>query len=73
MQEKNIPALGSLLAGINEVIYITASSGKEICKCPYCGAESASVHSTYQRIFQDLPIQGHNVNVILNYFKNRNR
>jgi len=50
----------------NGVIYITASSGKKICKCPYCGVESASVHSTYQRVFQDLPIQGCNVNVILN-------
>lgn len=51
---------------VDGVIYITASSGKGICKCPYCGAESFSVHSTYQRIFQDLPIQGHNVNILLN-------
>ena len=37
---------------INGVIYITASSGKKICKCPYCGVESTAVHSTYQRIFR---------------------
>jgi len=51
---------------IDGVIYITASSGKKSCKCPYCGAESSSVHSAYQRIFQDLPIQGLNVNITLN-------
>ncbi|MCM1121588.1 MAG: transposase family protein [Eubacterium sp.] len=36
-----------------------------VCKCRYCGKESSSVHSTYQRSVQDLPIQGHTTTLLL--------
>ncbi len=39
----------------NEVI-IYAASNRKICRCPYCGSESARIHSRYEKSFQDLPI-----------------
>ena len=44
---------------------ITAHSGNPVCKCRYCGKESSSVHSLYQRSVQDLPIQGHTTTLVL--------
>lgn len=44
---------------------ITAHSGNPVCKCRYCGKESSSVHSMYQRGVQDLPIQGHTTTLVL--------
>lgn len=44
---------------------ITAHSGNPVCKCRYCGKESSSVHSVYQRSVQDLPIQGHPTTIVL--------
>ena len=44
---------------------ITAHSGNPVCKCRYCGKESSSVHSVYQRSVQDLPIQGHTTTLVL--------
>ena len=41
----------------NEVI-IYAASNRKICRCPYCGSESARIHSRYEKSFQDLPIMG---------------
>ena len=45
-------------------IYVI-SSRKEV-RCPYCGSVSSRVHSHYEKRFQDLPIQGKKVIVILN-------
>lgn len=53
---------------INEICYITVVSNRKEIKCPFCGQTSGKVHSTYERTFQDLPIQGKKVIMIL---KNR--
>ena len=35
------------------------------CACPLCGRPSRRVHSRYQRLVKDLPIQGQHVVVVL--------
>lgn len=50
---------------VDETFVITAHSGNPVCKCRYCGKESASVHSVYRRSVQDLPIQGHTTTLVL--------
>lgn len=50
---------------VNESFVIKAHSGNPVCKCRYCGRESSSVHSTYVRSVQDLPIQGHTTTLLL--------
>lgn len=49
----------------NDTMYITVRSNKEFAICPYCGHESNKVHSTYQRSFKDLPMQGKKVIIVL--------
>lgn len=51
---------------IDDTIYINVTSTCEKVVCPYCGEISNKVHSRYKRSFQDLPIQGKKVKVILN-------
>ena len=41
-----------------EEIRIRAASRRKTLMCPYCGEKSKSVHSTYRRTIQDLPISG---------------
>lgn len=53
---------------INNICYITVISNRKEVRCPYCGQMSEKVHSIYERTFQDLPIQGKKVIMIL---KNR--
>lgn len=48
----------------NEVI-IYAASNRKICRCPYCGSESARIHSRYEKSFQDLPIMGKKTKVVI--------
>ena len=48
------------------IIYIQVASIHESAFCPYCGTESHRIHSRYERRFQDLPIQGKKVEIILN-------
>jgi len=59
-----------------DYIVVVVESSREEVECPYCGKTSSRVHSTYERSFQDLPIQGKKVFVsIINrkYFcENRN-
>lgn len=43
---------------IDGTFYISARSIKEEPQCPYCGEVSSSVHSYYERTFDDLPLQG---------------
>jgi len=50
---------------IDGVCYITVSSNRKAVNCPFCSKTSLRVHSTYKRTFQDLPIQGHKVIIIL--------
>lgn len=51
------------------VIYIYCEHKQcETC-CPYCNHMSNSVHSLYTRKIQDLPIQSHKVQLIINVKK----
>lgn len=36
-------------------VIIAIRSTKESVNCPYCGCQSARVHSTYEREIQDVP------------------
>jgi len=50
---------------IGDTIFINVVSNREEVICPYCAKSSSKVHSHYERSFQDLPIQGKKVIVIL--------
>jgi transposase len=50
---------------LNNSIIIYVCSKYDEATCPYCGTASSRIHSTYERSFQDLPIQGKTVNVII--------
>ncbi len=54
---------------IDNTLYITIKSKKETLKCPDCGYETSKTHSRYLKSFQDLPIQGKKVMLVIN---NRN-
>ncbi len=54
---------------IESTIEINVESNKRFLKCPKCSKESAKVHSRYKKSFQDLPIQGKKVTILI---KNRN-
>jgi len=43
------------------IINVLVCSRRSDVQCPYCGTLSFRIHSTYERCFQDLPIQGHKV------------
>ena len=49
----------------DNVLRIFVRSKREEATCPYCGTLSNRVHSTYNRKFRDLPIQGKKVEVII--------
>jgi transposase len=51
---------------IDGCCYIKVVSNRERAMCPFCGTVSTKTHSTYERTFQDLPIQGNKVIIILN-------
>lgn len=51
---------------IVSTIYIEIISHRQVVKCSYCGEESDKVHPYYKKSFQDLPIQGYKVIVIIN-------
>ena len=66
--EPNLDYLEHKIIG-NEVI-IYAASNRKICRCPYCGSESARIHSRYEKSFQDLPIMGKKTKVVIeNFFR----
>lgn len=50
---------------INGTIYINVVSNKEEVRCTFCGKPSTKVHSHYKRSFQDLPMQGKKVVVVI--------
>jgi len=50
----------------DDKIYIYVQSDREETVCPYCGETSIWIHSRYLRKYQDLPIQGNKVAIILN-------
>ena len=49
----------------NACIEIQVCSKRDEGICPYCGSPSSRIHSTYERSFQDLPIQGQKVYVTI--------
>lgn len=51
---------------IDDTIYINTVSNRSEAICPFCGEVSTKVHSHYPKSFQDLPIQGKKVLIILN-------
>ncbi len=50
-------------------LYITIESNIKEIKCPDCKMMSSKVHSRYNKSFQDLPIQGKKVVILI---RNRN-
>ena len=54
---------------IDGVMYIQVRSRLEQAICPYCGTAASKVHSRYQRKFQDLPIQGKKVVILMDIRK----
>lgn len=50
---------------IDNLCYITVVSNREEVICPFCGLPSSRAHSVYERTFQDLPILGKKVIVVL--------
>jgi transposase len=52
----------------DKILIYTASKLHEM-KCPYCGEMSSRVHSRSERRFNDLPIQGKKVEIIINHRK----
>lgn len=59
--DDNLTYLEHRLSG--DCIIISVESSREEAPCPYCGKASTRVHSTYERSFQDLPMQGKKVYV----------
>ena len=55
---------------IDDTLYITVISNKQDLKCPNCGTVTNKVHSRYSKSFQDLPIQGKKVILLLKNRKN---
>lgn len=50
---------------IKNTMYITVESNREKVCCPHCNIPSTKVHSRYNKSFQDLPIQGMKVIIVL--------
>lgn len=51
---------------IDDTIKIWVESTLDEVECPYCHKLSTKVHSRYERSFQDLPMQGKKVVIIIN-------
>jgi len=47
------------------IMFITVESNKESLNCPFCNQSSSKVHSRYEKSFQDLPIQGYKVVIVI--------
>ena len=60
--DKNLDYLEHEITADEVIIYV--ASNRKICTCPYCGTDSARVHSCYEKSFQDLPIMGKKTKVI---------
>lgn len=61
--DKNLEYISHRIEG--NTCYIEVKSNRDTAVCPYCGMISAKVHSMYDRSFQDLPISGKKVIIIL--------
>jgi transposase len=63
MLDENLEYVAHEMKG--DIIYIRVISKREEAICPYCGQACIKVHSHYFRVFQDLPIQGKKVKIVL--------
>ncbi len=54
---------------MENTLYITVESNLKELQCPDCGIPSSKAHSRYNKSFQDLPIQGKKVVILI---RNRN-
>lgn len=63
MLDKNLDHIENKIEGDN--LYLFVTSNRTSVKCPFCGAVSTKAHSTYERSFQDLPIQDKKVIIVL--------
>jgi len=50
---------------IENTMYISVESNREKVRCPHCNNLSTKIHSRYNKSFQDLPIQGMKVVIVL--------
>jgi transposase len=50
---------------VGDTIFIHVVSNRQKVICPYCGKPSVKAHSYYKRRFQDMPMQGKKVQIIL--------
>lgn len=50
---------------VEDTLYISVKSKTMEAVCPYCGEVSSRVHSHYPKSFQDLPVQGKKVIILL--------
>ena len=49
----------------DDFMYFKVESNRDSFDCPFCDTQSDKVHSRYERSFQDLPIQGYKVMIVL--------
>ena len=49
----------------DDICCIAVTSNREEIGCPFCGCYSSKAHSTYVRSFQDLPIHGKKVSIVI--------
>lgn len=64
MLDENLEYVNHEILGDTMYLYVESMHDEAIC--PYCGQTSLKVHSHYPRRFQDLPIQGKKVRIVLN-------
>ncbi len=50
---------------VGDTIFIHVISNREKVICPYCGKPALKAHSHYERRFQDMPMQGKKVQIVL--------
>lgn len=62
--DKNLKYINNEI--IEDTIIIKVESERDFFQCPNCNNTSDKVHSRYLRSFQDLPISGKKVIILLN-------
>lgn len=61
--DKNLKYIKHEIKG--DTIYIHVKSRRKKVECPTCGVKTDKVHSRYTRSFQDLPVGGKKVVIVL--------
>ena len=63
--DQNLEYINHTIDDNNGYCYIYVKSKRVEAICPFCNTPSSKVHSIYKKTFQDLPIQGYKVLIIL--------